>query len=326
MKINKFIMSVGIISALTFLPSCSDDDNDTPDLGKNDFTELEKPKFADDAVKYDITTPGCDISSLELTETGQFIITRSGAYYYSTESSKSGLASKVRRALGRSRAGDSNYICGTYIKVGENEYILEGYGSVVITGSSTGAIEIIISPEDGDSFTVGAQQNTALVDTSDETVALCRSWTPSQIRMRISLNGKVMADESGTYKDYNKVLERLYRKIASYDPDGYDEDDFDYEDDLANEVIFTRSGSYIVLSEKGTLSPRIWKWTNREKLEFKYSFYLDGFDYEEYTGDVAANISGHTATFYEKHTESDEEDGVRETVTSEIWTTVTEKI
>ena len=326
MKINKFIMSVGIISALTFLPSCSDDDKDTPDVGNNDFSELEKPAMADEAVKYDVTTPGSDISSIELTESGQYIITRSGAYFYSAQSTDSRLATKARHALGHSRAADPNYICGSYIKVGENEYILDGYGSVVITGSSNNGIELIISPEDGDPFTVGAQQDTALFDTSEETIALCRSWNPTQIRMRVLLNGKVMADESGAYKDYNKVMERIARKLASYNPDEYDDDDFIFDDALANEVIFTRSGSYVVFFDDDTLTPRIWRWSDRKNMQLQYSFYLDGFDYPEYTGYVTAGFNGHSVVLYEKQVESDYEDGDAMTVAYETWITATEKI
>lgn len=324
MKFNKIFLAIGTLAMMAFVASCSSDNNDEPESGKSDFSKLEKPQYADTGAKYQITTPGSDISSIELTESGRYIITRSWAVPYRVESSKKASALRAPKAV-LSRSGNDAYVIGSYIKVGENEYILDGYGSVVITGSADGAVELIVSPEDGESFTVGAMQEDALNDDSDATLALCRSWIPVKLRARISLNGKVMADESGNYSDCNKIFERIARKLASYDPDEYDEDDFFFDEPIAQEIIFTRSGSYVVLFDDGELDARIWKWINRDNLSIAYSYSITDFDDPDESGICHLTFNDHNLTVFEKHIETDSEDGEKMTVTAEFWISMTEK-
>lgn len=324
MKFNKIFLAIGTLAMMAFVASCSSDNNDEPESGKSDFSKLEKPQYADDGAKYKITTPGSDISSIELTESGRYIITRSWTTPYRAESAKKMRAFSADGAV-LSRAGSDAYVTGTYIKVGDGEYILDGYGSVVITGTSDGGVELIVSPEDGDTFTVGAQQESTFSDDNEETLALCRSWVPAKLRVRISLNGRVMVDEAGPYSDYNKIQERVARKLASYDPDEYDEDDFIFDDPYAEEVIFTRSGSYVVLFNDGELNVRIWKWINRDNLKIAYSYSIDSFNDPDDSGTGLLTFSDHNLTVYESETETDSEDGEKMTVTTEFWTSLTEK-
>lgn len=331
MKFKTTFLAIFIASAALFSTSCgSDNDSNEPGSGAGDLSQLTEPKYADDAVKYAINSDKTDIGSIEFTESGRYIIIKSWAM--PSNAPKHAKKSMLKAAAGSRYDSNSPYITGTYTKVGDSEYILEGFGSVVITGTSSNAVELLVSPADGEPYSVGAQQEDAINDNSAETLALCRSWNPTQFRARVSVNGKICADESGPYKDLYKIerrIDQILEQLGGYDDDDDEEeyalDDDDYSDEaIATEVIFTRSGSYAVLFDNGELDVRLWKWLSRttDNLSLIYSWRVDGFSDPEESGRCQVTFNGKSVTFYE--TESETEDGV--TLTIDTWTTVTEKI
>lgn len=105
------------VFSLTFT-SCGDDD---------DEPVLTTPKYAENAVLYKINGAS-DISSVEFTEAGMYIITKK-----TSDSAAKGFfqKGKSRSSFTRSDNDDYEYIYGKYTKDGD-VYTLEGFGTITV--------------------------------------------------------------------------------------------------------------------------------------------------------------------------------------------------
>ena len=107
---------------------------------------------------------------------------------------------------------------------------------------------------------VGAQKADQY-ESSLKTNALCRTWDL----------GKVVLHKSNGDITYDSLLEYNNSERQGYDPD-----------DLPIQIIFTKSGTYIVIYAGGELAVSTWAWENEETGRARYSW-----DYSNiYSGDI----------------------------------------
>ena len=134
--------------------SCSSDDDDDDKAPSN----FEKPKYEADAAKFMVTSASSEYKSVELTEAGNFIIRLNASGNYAPEAAspvarllKKNLlvspGSKLKPEVAETRAGIvvwSDIIYGTYTKTGDNEYTLDGYGTLTVTQDGGSAYSLRI--------------------------------------------------------------------------------------------------------------------------------------------------------------------------------------
>lgn len=313
------------------LTSCSDDEpnDEEPNEGGGDISQLTKPVMADEAALYTITDSESPYSSIELTESGRYIVLPD--YYRGYAPEKRGETTFAGMSIAKSRSSYGVY-SGKYTKIGEGEYILEGFGSLTVTGSSSEACELLITREDGTEVTIGAQQEEVL-STDPVTIALCRSWKVETIRVRMRVDGEVVTDHSATRENVSsisaKIGQDIYNYMAKHGLLEEDDEPSDYEIELplfAEEAIFTKTGSYLLFVD-GELTTNIWRWKDQKEYEIQYSHDVSDLNNPEYSNNALLTFKGNTLTAYEYNVESGEvgETGSgRKTMKAEMWSTLSE--
>jgi len=331
LNFGRFLMMAVAVTSFS-LTSCSDDDEpniDEEPNGGGDYSKLTTPAMADEAALYTITDSESPYSSIELTESGRYIVLPN--YYVGFAPAKSDITTLAGISPSKSRSADGSYF-GKYTKIGEGEYILEGFGALTVTGSSSESCELLITREDGTEVTIGAQQEEAL-STDPATLALCRSWKVETIRLRMSVDGEVITDRSATRENYSSISAQIGNDIYNYNKRHgmLDEDDepSDYEPELpllAEEVIFTKCGSYLLFADS-ELATNIWRWKNPKEYEMHYSHDVSDLNNPEYSNNAWLTFKDNTVTTYEYNTETtavDESGTKTATVKAETWTTLSE--
>lgn len=290
------------------LASCSDDDDEG---GK---PNLETPAFESESAKYEITSAGSAYKSIELTASGNYIITEANSYYAAPplavkkQNKRALLATKGTCFLGNgsraSRASSSNgIIYGKYEKVGEMEYNLIGFGTVKIESTASNALSLTITEEGDTPYTLTAARSNN-TSSSEKTNALCRTWNMETIQIVYKVNGKTYFNE--TAKMDPASLNKLVGKLSDFFDEPLTVEEF-FDDELPEQVVFTKSGTYMVYYSSQSLAVSTWAWENESKGILRYSWnYEDIYD-EYYSGTVDISFSGSTLKISES--EIEEEDG-----------------
>lgn len=311
------VMSLGFTA-------CSSDD-DEPEDPQNDISQFTNPTMADEAARFTITDADAPYSSVELTESGKYVVLPS--FYAQTQAADQAKPKCQFASVNpaQSRSGADGVFTGKYTKVSEGEYILEGFGSLTVTGSSQEACELIICLENGTEINLGAQKEEVLA-TDPTTLALCRSWKFEQVRFRETYSGIVVSDRSSDIKDLSNLSKQIGQDIYNFMQKygALDEGDTpsDYEPDLsgmAEEAIFTKTGSYLLFLN-GQLSANIWRWNNKDEREIRYSHNISDLQDPEYSNNAWLTFNGTQLTVYESRAESDEGDIMK----IETWSTLSE--
>lgn len=272
MKIVNSLASLMLACLLSAgFSACSSDDNGG----------LTTPAYESSAAKYDITTSSSPYSSIELTASGNYIIIESGvrsAYNVGRSASerKTGFGVFAKRA-NLSRSEFDGYKYGTYTKVGENQYKLSDFGTITIVTNGGNNYDLDIVRNNGTTMTLGANRE-KMYSSSEMTDKLCRTWRFKKFREREWENGKLVFDE--TYKP------------------GDNEDD-------PLEVVFTKSGTYVVTYIDGTLDVSTWKWENENKGIVRYSWNLDDIDDPYESDTVSVKFSGNSCEVYAEEEDED---------------------
>lgn len=321
LKFNRIAMLAFVAVGMAFT-ACSDDDNDGENdgpsnpAGTGDYGQFTEPTMAKEAARFSISDPNSPFSSIELTESGRYLVLP--AQYNSYFAARKKFPATASILLKESRS--ENVSTGKYTKIGENEYLLEGFGTITITGSSTEACELIITKEDGTEITVGAQPDQVFA-TDPITLALCRSWQTKELRMRMSIDGSVVTDRRGSVNNlstlaYN-IQHDMYNWAKKHGMVEEDETIDDFEVDMpviADEVIFTKVGSYLLLKDS-QIAYSIWAWKNQNNGLLHYSHNVNSFYDPTYSNDASVSFDGKTMTMYEFS--ADQEDGM--TFKYETW-------
>lgn len=245
------------VFSMTFT-SCSSDDDDA--------TVLTTPKYADDAVRYEISGTS-EFAAIEFTEGGMYVITKA------EESSKAKglgnfLENKTVSRLTRSSFGDSDmYIHGKYTKNGD-VYTLEGFGTVTVEKDGDVNVSLKIQPTGKEAYTLSAQPVKKYED-SNINNKLCRTWKFEKGRLMVKKGDSVILDTISTKTSvFFTCLDSIYHQT----PDSYDD---------GASVIFTKSGSYIAGNTNNTMSVAQWKWKDDNKGTIYYTWNYGKFDEEK---------------------------------------------
>ncbi len=197
--------------------SCSDDDG-----GDND--PLEPPVYSEEAVKCEFTDSEAPYESLELTESGDYIlILRDSEANVEPVNTASPLRSVTRAGSG------SNVKHGTYKPTGEKSYELSDFGKIVFTEDS-----IQITPSNGTTATY----NTTILpklQTSYSIDQLCRSWKCVQWRV------VVRSTEGNFDKSFSS-----YDALAAYSgPDDMTGEGY-WDESTFEELILSKYGTLVL--------------------------------------------------------------------------------
>ena len=271
-KISYLLLTIGIA-----LFSACNSDNDGA---------FSSPEYEDLSAKFEVTDNYSEISSLELTASGNYIVTYKHNINKSNEtrSAKTDLFNTniFRTDISATRATtDRNIIYGKFTARGKNTYQLEGYGTVTITTDKNNAYTLDIVCEDGSTISVGARKE-EVFESSEMTDKLCRTWEIENIGYKI-VSGE---------REFNKVvkIDNIYELYEEYIDflievenikDQYTIDAMkasvenmanSYNETRPLSVIFTKSGSYIVERNNSTIGIAIWMWENEEEGYLRYSW------------------------------------------------------
>lgn len=305
-----------VVLSSVALTSCSDDDNDN---GMSlEIPELPVPEYESSAAKYEITSATSDIKSIELTASGDYVIVPKDytAQSMSIGIEKVGKQFKLASGFGQASRATNGLIWGKFIKVSDTEYILEGYGTVVIEGTSSTAISITATPINGEATTVSAVKASQKED-SPLTKAISRTWNINSIGLKIVLNRVIIYDGKKPASQYWDLVNAASKALCDYvNQFAEDEDDL-----MVPEIIslpytpegfaFTRAGTYLVFWTSDILGVATWHWKDESRNLMHFSWDYDNPSSEVYGegGDATVYFDGTSMKLVEEQTVREAEDG-----------------
>lgn len=274
-KSSILMMALLFICSAVCTTACSSDD-DGDGVGN---VNLPTPEYEEVSGKYEITSADSPYESIELSASGNYIVTLSygGGYYNAPEN---GAAKSRRRSLlnngkaeGQTRATQyDGIIYGTFTRLGGNEFALEGFGTIKLGYSGGKVTSIEVTTQGGQTTQYDAKKEPTMSG-DDITNALCRTWRIEKIR-------DVYYDkETGETEDMTVTPENP-------GADGYD---------MPVEVVLSKSGTYLVSYLDGSIGVAEWKWKSRKNGTIYYAW--DG----EWTGDYCTiTFDGNRAMIHDK--------------------------
>lgn len=243
------------------LTSCGSDDED-------DNNDVNTPAaFEDYAAKYQLTGTDSPYSSVEFTESGNYIITERyynantrSPYISKPSTRKFTFANLLRKTATRSGDAYSLILYGTYTVDADGTYVLSDYGKVKVTqDNSDNTYSLNFMPNVGSSYTSKASKQNLKFNSSNSS-RLCRTWNINSYQYICKIDGKTIADFN-----VNSVRE-LNLKLGN-----------DVEDIIeTKQITFTKAGTYIVMSANGQVDVSTWMWNNSSETELLYDFIWGG--------------------------------------------------
>ncbi len=308
--LNYLLMSLVAVALSMGLVACSGDDAGDVEGGG---AQLETPTFETDAAKYEIQDASSAYASIELTASGNYIIQKNGVDYAAPAKMLSEkFAPKPMTMFAnqrtKSRASEyANVLYGKYTKLADGKYALEGFGVIEINyDAEDNAYSLEVTPDGGATETLTASKTHVIADGS-LTNNLCRTWNIAKFRTIVKVNGRTYFDTTF------KTMEEFYRKAYEATGDGSFLEELEYMEQNPEEylnpeqVVFTKSGTYMVWYSNGTLAVSFWRWYNENNGVLQYSW-ADVFEEDE-TGYCDIAFKSNQCVVTETHTET--EDGFK---------------
>ncbi len=307
-SIKSASLALSVVCAM-LISACSDDEKSD----NGEIPALPTPTYESISAKYDVTSVSSDIESIELTADGKFIVMERDVNAYSAPKAK------FAKAAVASRAVSGSVICGNFIQVSETEYVLPGFGSIVIEGDSNNAVSLIVTYEDGESTTVAASRASVTPD-SELTKAMCRSWNLPKLGFKISVDGHLVFDKSRPSSEIWTLMTEMDKALADYinrfidDPEDYYEPEVFHGDFYPAGLTLSRSGTYMV-NYNNTIDPAmpffgvaVWKWVDEAKRQFHYSWVYDNQDADilGFAGNAIVKFEGNTMVLVEENITNEE--------------------
>ena len=322
LRAGKYFMFAAL-AACTMTACSSDDDDDDGGSGAGNF---DTPKYEDCAAKYIVNDDNSDYHSIELTASGNYIISYNEDEPMPSLAPKDGTAKAVKIAgrevklpgmLSKGTSGFattriySEIAYGTYTKTGDDSYTLNGFGTVTVTRDAQGRpTSLTITRAGGTPETVKATQQNADLNSAMSN-SLCRTWNFEGYRTIQKINGKTFFDISAkTLSELNdKMKEWAEKNDPEFDPSDWESDEVNEHLDDVKQVIFTKTGTYMVLYANDQLAISTWKWENETAGLLRYSWDADDFYNEYASGVITAMFLNNKLYLGEK--DVDEEDGYK---------------
>lgn len=279
MTMKKFLFALGMpfmLFGAVSLSSCSDSD------GGGDGGSLETPKYEVFAAKYDITTPNSNYESIELTASGNYIVTEAVSMDQ-YEAPKRGKSSLLMTRSAQSRSGNNGVIFGKYTKISDTKFNLAGFGTIEVTMTGENAFDLNITTEQGAQVVLGANRDNQY-ESSSMTDKLCRSWAIFKVRVKAWENGKLVGEQTFSEDKFAEVFD---------------------DDEYPKNVVFTKSGTYVVFYNYDSLAVSTWCWENESKGVLRYSWDYEHL-YDPYeSGVVGVSFSGNQLVIVETYEDSE---------------------
>lgn len=309
MKKRLLSIALPVVACLgLIMTSCGGDDDG------NGIPALPTPEYESSSAKYEMAA-GSPYRSIEFTSSGNYVIvTNSHSYYSAAPAAKvkkqtavgTAMASGLLRTPERSvsRAYFNGIYYGTYTKTGDNQYNLQGFGTITVNTGGDNAYSLTVTTSSG-SQTIAATKAVADKD-SDRTNALCRTWNVDKLNLKVWINGSKKYDRTVAANKLNDLFE-------DWGDDGWE------DNEIPRQVIFTKSGTYMVLYglndySNNSLDISSWRWENESKGIIRYSWDIGNFDDED-SGLITTSFSGKNMTIWEEYSEEDDGDNYREKIT-----------
>ena len=306
MKILKMLslMALGLLTSLSFQSCSSDDDDDQP--GDEIVTTLSTPKYEGASALYNVTDTSSGYESIEFTASGNYVITKAPFYgaprrMVAANNMSFGFFPKAQTVTRSSSY--NNIIYGTYTKKGDT-YVLEGFGTITVVGGGSNAVTLEITTNDGESVSVGAQKEQQY-SSSNMTNNLCRTWKMGRVRVLMQMLGQTIMDK--TYNSYAEFV-RESLKMEGLSGDELEKEVKKELEDAPEQVIFTKSGTYIVFYANGELAVSTWKWQNEATGLARYSWNYEHINDPDESGVINISFAADQLliTEYDVDSEDDE--------------------
>lgn len=318
LNLAKYVAMAALLVGTT--AACSDDDDDNNGSGSSSF---ETPKYEAEAAKYVINDQSTSpYKSIELTASGNFIIQPSDYVNNATQKAPAkGKKTMVQRLTGmltahnampqtRYEVNTMMIAYGKYTKTGENQYDLDGFGTLTIKKDADGTTRSIILTRTGQEPAEYTAHEQKTNPDSEMTSKLCRTWNIESYRYSMKVNGRLLLDFTGN------TIKELAAKMKAWaeknDPE-FDESDWDDEDVLGEnnpkDVIFTKTGTYMVLYSNDWLAVSTWAWENEKNGILRYSWNPDNLYDDDYSGEVKVEFNNNKLHLIEFDIDEDEDDG-----------------
>lgn len=318
-----FSFAILALAGIVGFSSCSKDDNDNNSDIIN-TGNLTTPAYESDAAKYVISSNNAEYKSIELTASGEYIIIPKASPFQAKSrvtAELKGLNQFFGENTFATRAATSNIIYGKFTKTAENEYLLEGFGTVKIVTSEGTACSLTITPTGGTAYTLtAARQNTTT--SSDMTNKLCRSWRINSLRFQFSFMGRSF-DKTATIDNLYEIYKGLYTTFPEMTEGEplMSKEEFDRNnrnnDFLSNpeKVVFTKSGTYMVYYSTSKIAVSTWMWEEEAKGVLRYSWNYQNMYDSGNSGTVTVEIKGSNLYIKENAKEGVVEAGMNAAVT-----------
>lgn len=298
------------------MAACSDDDENTgggnggEGNGGTDGSKFETPKYEAEAAKFTIDDSNSPFSYVELTAAGNYIIYTNESLAPSATTAEQGerksIMAKAKLVPDTRYIHFSNILTGSYTKTSDNTYALDGFGTLTVSQEEGSSYSLDMARNGGETYSLSG--NRAGTPTEGEmTSNLCRTWKITQWRAYLRYDHETMYDFSApTVDELNAKIREWGQEV---DPD-YTDDDYLIEFNNGNapqELIFTKSGTYMVTYADSKLAVSTWRWANQTKGLLEYSWNPFSFDPEELYGRATITFRNNKLEINEGY--SDEEDG-----------------
>lgn len=279
---------------------------------------LPTPVYKSSSALYQITQAGSTLSSVEFTESGNYVIVRKSSRMSAAQNNDMVKAETMwllfspwSQPQTRSTAYN-NIITGKYTKTDDTTYVLEGFGTITVKGNNGTNYSLVITETGSSPYTLTAAKKDQFKD-SEPTGKLCRTWHISGMRIQMS----VSASEDGQsfsidideevdggnmaellYKVYETTLKKIIKESGQSVPEtqikmalAEQKKEFESTYPYVEGMIFTQAGTYMVTYKDETLAIATWKWTGDDFKKIHYSWDYAGSS-SELSNDCSVEFSG----------------------------------
>lgn len=301
----KYFFLIALSMSMFVFSSCSKNDDEeekapeTPTPEQSNFTT---PTYENVSAKYEITNSSSQFKSFELTASGNYIIVKNG---YSARAFSHFFGEQEETTRSTSYG---NIIYGKFTKKSDTEFELEGFGTIVIKGGANNACSLIITQTGGSPITLPAQRSTQ-TESSTFTNQLCRTWSIGSFRFTIIKNGQTLYDgEYATLEELATSLSKMAEELDKEEVDAVEISKDIAEVTNPQQVVFTKSGTYMVFYSNTTLAVSTWKWEDEANGKLRYSWNYQNMYDDDYSGVVDVSWRGIQLTIKEGATEYEDGD------------------
>lgn len=299
-----FFILMAFVLCLGGLSACGSDD-DPEEGGGGSGSDVVNT----DAARYEITDPNADISFIELTEGGQYFVG-------GDESDYGAKPMMARRAAQRAaESSDDGLHYGEYTKGANGEYVLNGYGTLMVT--QNGETYVVKITPNGATTTksYNARKVTSTVAASATAKKLCSTWKFQSVAYSFKAGSYTVFDfKANSMRELATKMKAKMKELASKNGEEWtqeDEDEWNEQIQYAYEeqperLTFTGSGYMYIRFGDNDVERGKWRMPSANKLQlwnldeerWSDEFFLSIEDtaLEEGTSETVSEVKGNTLT------------------------------